>query len=125
MRIGNVTSAYDCRSMLARYRHRTGNLNRYLGGDAGFANPEVYEFLEAEGYLYTIRFPANTVLHQGIQHLMTRCVLAKVEWHKDELFHRVGFTVTNLGGGAAGVTWFYDGRGYGRAVPQSGQSISH
>ena len=31
----------------------------------------------------------------------TRRVVAKVEWHKDELFPRVGFIVTNLGGGAA------------------------
>ena len=41
----------------------------------------------------------------------TRRVVAKVEWHKDELFPRVGFIVTNLGGGSASVTWFYNGRG--------------
>ena len=40
-----------------------------------------------------------------------RRVVAKVEWHKDELFPRVGFIVTNMGGGAAPVTWFYNGRG--------------
>jgi len=40
-----------------------------------------------------------------------RRVVAKVEWHRGELFARVGFIVTNLGGGAAGVVWFYNGRG--------------
>src|SRR5450759_4316076 len=29
------------------------------GLDAAFANPETYEFLEAEGYKYTIRLPAR------------------------------------------------------------------
>jgi len=38
-------------------------------------------------------------------------VVAKVEWHKDELFPRIGFIVTNLGGRAARVTRFYNGRG--------------
>jgi hypothetical protein len=27
---------------------------RYFRGDAAFANPEVYEFLETEGYKYSI-----------------------------------------------------------------------
>jgi hypothetical protein len=40
-----------------------------------------------------------------------RRVVAKIEWHQGELFPRVGFIVTNLGGGAASVTWFYNGRG--------------
>jgi len=29
----------------------------YFRGDADFANPEVYEFFEAEGMSYTIRLP--------------------------------------------------------------------
>ena len=41
----------------------------------------------------------------------SRRVVAKIEWHRDELFPRVGFIVTNLGGGAASVVWFYNGRG--------------
>jgi len=40
-----------------------------------------------------------------------RRVVAKVEWHRDELFPRFGFIVTNMGGGAAPVVWFYNGRG--------------
>jgi hypothetical protein len=140
LRNGNVASADDWRSVLepvvARYRLR--KLKRYFRGDAGFANPQVYEFLEVEGYLYAIRLPANAVLYRQIQDMMTRPVgrppeqpivqyreftyqaatwnqarrvVAKVEWHKDELFPRIGFIVTNMGGGAAPVTWFYNGRG--------------
>lgn len=142
LRNGNVASADDWRSVLepvvARYRHRAGTFQRFFRGDAGFANPGVYEFLEAEGYSYTIRLPANAVLYREVEHLMTRPVgrppekpivyyhdftyqaatwdqarrvVAKIEWHQGELFPRVGFIVTNLGGGAASVTWFYNGRG--------------
>ena len=80
-------------------------------------------FLEAEGYSYAIRLPANTVLYRQIEHLLTRQVgrpprkpivlyasfkyqakswdkprrlVAKIEWHQGELFPRVGFIVTNL-----------------------------
>ncbi len=140
LRHGNVASADDWRSVLEPVvaRYRTRKIQKLFRGDAGFANPQVYEYLEAEGYLYTIRLPANAVLHREIQHLMTRPVgrppqkpmvlyydfpyraatwdkarrvVAKVEWHRDELFPRIGFIVTNLGGGAARVTLFYNGRG--------------
>ena len=140
LRNGNVASADDWRSVLEPVvaRYRTRKIKKLFRGDAGFANPQVYEFLEAEGYLYTIRLPANPVLQREIQHLMTRPVgrppqkpivlyhdfvyqaatwdkarrvVAKVEWHRDELFPRIGFIVTNLGGGAARVTGFYNGRG--------------
>ena len=50
-------------------------------------------------------------LSSGHVTLPSHRVAAKVEWHQGELFPRVGFIVTNLGGGAAGVTWFYNGRG--------------
>ena len=81
--------------------------------DAAFASPEVYEFLEAEGFKYAIRLPANKVLHDSIAHLLKRPVgrppirryyanfsyragswteprrvVAKVEWHSGELYHR-------------------------------------
>jgi hypothetical protein len=38
-------------------------------------------------------------------------VVAKVEWHKGELFPRVGFIVTNLRRSAEGVVKFYNQRG--------------
>ena len=34
-----------------------------------------------------------------------------IEHHQGELFPRVGFIVTNMGGGAASVVWFYNLRG--------------
>src|SRR3954449_4645237 len=56
LRPGNVHSADDWRAVLepviARYRSIVKHL--YFRGDAAFANPEVYEFLEAEDASYTI-----------------------------------------------------------------------
>ena len=140
LREGNVHSAKDWLAVLepvvARYRGQ--KLPRYFRADAAFANPEVYEFLETEGYGYAIRLPANDVLQQEIEPLLTRPVgrpsntpvvwytdflyqaqswerarrvVAKVEWHKGELFPRVGFIVTNLGRTAKRVVRFYNQRG--------------
>ena len=57
---------------MSRYRGRVKRL--YFRGDAAFANPEVYEFFEAEGMSYTIRLPANRVLQDKIGHLLKRPV---------------------------------------------------
>jgi hypothetical protein len=46
----------------------------YFRGDAAFAIPEVYEFLEAQGVDYAIRLPANRVLQDKIGHLLRRPV---------------------------------------------------
>ena len=43
----------------------------YFRADAGFANPEVYEFLEAERIKYAIRLPANRILQERIGYLLT------------------------------------------------------
>jgi hypothetical protein len=110
----------------------------YFRGDAAFANPEIYEFLEAEGAGYTIRLPANHVLQRTIGYLLMRParrpphevrryyasfryqaqswnkprrVVAKVEWHPAELYPRVGFIVTNLARPAERVVAFYNQRG--------------
>ena len=40
-----------------------------------------------------------------------RRVVAKVGWHRGELFPRVGFIVTNMSAGPEGVVHFYNGRG--------------
>jgi len=140
LRHGNVASADDWRTVLepvlARYRPR--NIRKYFRADAAFAIPELYELLEAEGYRYVIRLKANPILQERITHLLTRPVgrppkgpqrfyhsfdyqaqswdrsrrvVAKVEWHQGELFPRVGFIVTNLGGGAKPVVNFYNQRG--------------
>src|SRR6266566_5157510 len=46
--------------VVARYQGKVSRI--YFRADAGFANPEVYEFLEAEQIKYAIRLPANRVL---------------------------------------------------------------
>jgi hypothetical protein len=43
----------------------------YFRGDAAFANPQIYEFLEAEGMGYAIRLPANRVLQDKIGYLLS------------------------------------------------------
>jgi hypothetical protein len=42
----------------------------YFRGDAGFANPDIYEFLEVEGMGYAIRLPANRVLQEKTGYLL-------------------------------------------------------
>ena len=68
LRPGNVHSADGWKEVLdpvvARYRGQVSRL--YFRADAGFANPEVYEYLEAEGIKYAIRLPANRVLQERI-----------------------------------------------------------
>jgi hypothetical protein len=50
-------------------------------------------------------------IYQAARWDQARRVAAKVEWHEGELFPRVGFIVTNMGGGAASMVWFYNLRG--------------
>jgi hypothetical protein len=64
LRPGNVHSADGWRAVLepvvARYRSTVMRL--YFRGDAAFANPKLYEFLEGEGMGYAIRLPAKSDL---------------------------------------------------------------
>ena len=74
MHNGKVHSADDWRSVLepvvARYRHK--NLRRFFRGDGAFAKPEAYGYVEAEGYSYAIRLPANDLLYRKNECLLTR-----------------------------------------------------
>jgi len=106
--------------------------------DAPFANPAVYDFLEARQIEYAIRLPANQIWHDRIAHLLKRPVgrpshdvrriystfryqarswdaprrvIAKVDWHCGELFPRVGFIVTNIRCSSRSVVNFYNKRG--------------
>ena len=76
LRSGNVHSADDWRSVLepvvARYRDKVKR--RFFRGDAAFALPDLYDFLEAEGYKYTIRLKANAILQDAIAYLLKRPV---------------------------------------------------
>jgi hypothetical protein len=140
LRRGNHASAKFWRRVLLpvieRYRHLS--IPKFFRGDAAFANPALYRLLEEAGYRYAIRLKANAVLEREIEHLLTRpvgrpshkpkvfyhCfqyqakswqrsrrVVAKIEWHQDELFPRVGFMVTNLTWRSKRVVGFYNGRG--------------
>ena len=107
-------------------------------GDAAFASPGMYVYLENKRFWYAIRLPANEVLYERIDHLLTRPVgrppkkpivlyesfqyqaaswdkarrvVGKVEWHAGELFPRVGFIVTNLRWKSKNVVSFYNKRG--------------
>jgi Transposase DDE domain group 1 len=75
LRSGNDHSADGWRAVLepvvARYRCTK---RRYFRGDAAFANPEIYKFLEAEHMACAIRLPANRVLQDKIGYLLKRPV---------------------------------------------------
>ena len=140
LRPGNVHSADVWKDVLdpvvARYRGKVSRL--YFRADAGFANPEVYDFLEAERIKYAIRLPANRILQDRIGYLLKRPVgrpphevrryyanfryqaaswktprrvVAKVEWHPGELYPRVGFIVTNLSRSVENIVASYNQRG--------------
>ncbi len=140
LRRGNQASAKFWRRVLlpvvARYRHL--DIPKFFRGDAAFARPALYRLLEKEDYQYAIRIPANDVLEREIAHLLKRPVgrppkkpivlyagflyraaswkqhrrvVAKVEWHCEELYPRVGFIVTNLWKAPEHVVRFYNGRG--------------
>jgi len=140
LRPGNVHSADGWEEFLKpivkRYREMDKKL--YLRGDAAFASPGVYEYLEDKEILYAVRISANQVLHREIDHLMTRPVgrpskrpkrffhsfsyqaaswkrprrvIAKVEWHEGEFLPKVGFIVTNITSSPEAVVHFYNKRG--------------
>ena len=133
----NVHSADRWQQVLSptveRYQRKGARL--LFWGDAAFAKPELYEYLELQGIGYAIRLPAIDILEQEIKHLLKRpdgelpakplilyhdfqyqakCwnhprrVVTKVEWHRGELFPWVGFIVTNLPAKAKGIVYFYN-----------------
>ncbi len=140
LRPGNVGSSDSWRDLLEpiveRYRDKGRKL--YFRGDAAFASPDIYEYLEGKGILYAIRLKRNGRLEEHIEHLLarpvgrpparpqvfyhdfyyragtwdrSRRVIAKVEWHRGELFPRVGFIVTNLSRSPKNASRFYNQRG--------------
>ena len=140
LRAGNVHSAHRWRDVLEPIlsRYVETGLRRYVRADAAFAKPDIYEYLEERRVFYAIRLPSNKVLQYEIAPLLirpvgrppkrpvilyddfwyragswnrARRVVAKVEWHRGELFPRVGFIVTNMTAGPEGVVRFYNGRG--------------
>ena len=154
LRKGNVHSADDWLSVLqpvvARYRERP--LKRFFRGDAAFANPDLYRYLEDENFSYAIRLKSNAILQKHIAPLLTRPVgrpsrapkvfyasfsyqaaswqrarrvVAKVEWQAGELFARVGFIVTNLNWPPKKVVKFYNHRGTAEQWIKEGKHALH
>jgi len=139
LRRANVHSADGWEGVLkpvvARYRGKVSRL--YFRADAGFANPDVYGYLEGQQIKYAFRLPANRVLQERIGDLAhapcwqpaersaailrklheswtkARRVIAKVEWHPGELYPRVSFSfvVTNMARPAQNVGEFCNKRG--------------
>jgi hypothetical protein len=140
LRPGNVHSADDWEELLLPEigRQQKQGKEVVFRADAAFAKPEIYEALEERGVKYAIRIPANDSLERDISELLTRPVgrpshkpavrykgflyqatswtkarrvVAKVEFHFEELFPRVGFIVTNLETDNRAVVRFYNKRG--------------
>jgi len=141
LRPGNVHSADGTldliRPIVKRYRKKFKLL--WLRGDSAFADPDIYEYCEANRITYFIRLRENAVLaklinphlmrpvgrfpHSGIQLKYVdldyqagswrkfRRVIAKIEWHFGELFPRIYFIVTNSRLPADKVVKVYHGRG--------------
>lgn len=140
LRPGNVHSAAGWEEVLkpviARYQGKGDRIA--FRGDAAFAQPAMYEYLESAGIEYAIRLPANAILQEHIADLVKRPVgrppqyvqriyrsmrykakswshprrvVAKVEWHPGELLPRVGFIITNLTQSSKNVVAFYNKRG--------------
>jgi hypothetical protein len=140
LRRGNRYSSKYWRRVLCPVieRYRGLDIERFFRGDAAFEVPGLMAELEAEGFEYAIRIKENPVLTRAIEHLLKRPVgrpsyrpkvfyhsfmyragswdrerriVAKVEWHWDELLPRVGFIVTSLRYRPKRVVKFYNGRG--------------
>jgi hypothetical protein len=141
LRPGNVHSADGTLEFIKPLvdRYRDWFKLFWLRGDAAFAKPEIYEYCEEHRLTFFIRLPANDKLDKlvapylnrpvgrppksGIQvkvvdlHYQAkswhkpRRVVAKIEWHRGELFPRIGFVVTKSRLPVGKVVKVYNGRG--------------
>jgi hypothetical protein len=141
LRPGNVHSADGALQFIKPIveRYRGWFKLFWFRGDAAFANPETYEYCEERRITYFIRLPGNAILMRHLEpHLnrpvgrppksgiqvrivdlhyqakswsQPRRVVAKIEWHRGELFPRIGFVVTNYRLSAGKLVKVYHGRG--------------
>ena len=154
LRSGNVHSADDWDELLVPEieRQQAAGTRVAFRADAAFAEPEIYEGLEARDVAYAIRIPANKNLELAIEDLLFRApgrpsrkpvvryksfrykadswatprrVVAKVEHHAGELFPRVGFIVTNLQLPSRAVVRFYNKRGTAEQWIKEGKQAAH
>ena len=139
LRPGNVHSANGCLEFIEpilRYYVAKG-IKVKLRADSAFAIPELFELCEELGVEYTIRIKENSRLdemvakiiksikkakektivvykdfsYQAVSWDKPRRIIAKIEWHPNEMFPRIGFIVTNLKWRDKKVVKFYNKRG--------------
>lgn len=140
LRPGNVHSADGTLPFITPLveRYRPWFKLFWLRSDAAFANPGTYEYCEENRMTFFIRLPSNKNLDRlvaphlgrpvgrppqsGIQvkivdlHYQAkswsrpRRVVAKIEWHRGELFPRIGFVISNSRLPAGKVIKVYNGR---------------
>src|ERR671919_2301074 len=74
LRPGNVHTAEGWQELLEPVvkRYQKKGLRLLFRGDAAFAKPEMYEYLEHEKIGYAIRLSANAVLQREVAHLLVR-----------------------------------------------------
>jgi hypothetical protein len=152
LRPGNVHSADSALAFITPLvkRYRDWFKLFWLRGDAAFANPETYEYCEEHRITYFLRLRSNAILMQllepylnrpvgrppksGIQVKVVdlqyqakswhkpRRVVAKIEWHRGELFPRIGFVVTNSRLPAGQVVKVYNGRAMWKTGSRKGRT---
>ena len=140
LRPGNVHSADGTLEFIKPLveRYRPWFQLFWVRADAAFAKPETYDYCEEQRITYFIRLPNNAnlmrllgphlnrpvgrppkcgiqvkivdLLYQAKSWSRPRRVAAKIEWHRGELFPRIGFLVTNSRLPAAKVIKVYNGR---------------
>jgi hypothetical protein len=76
LRPGNVHNADRWKELLEPIvqRYENKKVRKYFRGDAAFAKPEIYEYLEEYCLLYAIRLRANDLLYDEIKQLLIRPV---------------------------------------------------
>jgi hypothetical protein len=74
LRPGNVHSSDGWRGLLEPIvdRYKDSGRKLYFQGDAAFASPDIYEYLEGKGILYAIRLKSHPRLDKEIEHLSRR-----------------------------------------------------
>jgi len=139
LRPGNVYSADGCLEFIEptlRYYVAKG-FKVKLRCDAAFAEPAVFQLCEELGVEYAIRIKGNSCLdkmvaktiksikkgkekiivvykdfsYQAASWDKPRRIIAKIEWHPDEMFPQIGFIVTSLKWRDKNVVKFYNKRG--------------
>jgi hypothetical protein len=95
---GNVQSAEGWEEVLLQAIERQQRMGKeaVFRADAAFAEPEIYEALEAPGVKYAIRLPTDESLERDIAELLTRPVgrpnHEPVIWDKSFLFQAASWT---------------------------------